>query len=69
MLTWGDMPGVASLISPRALTVVAPVDEMRTPVSAEDARNAYGGAGPGLRIVAAGERPESVRPDYVGWLG
>ena len=68
VLTWGDMPDVAALVSPRPLTIVAPVDEMRAPVSSEDVREAYGSLSRGLRVVAAGERPESVRSDYVGWL-
>lgn len=75
--TWGDMPQVACIIAPRKLTIIAPTDEMRNAASAVRVRSAYGPArkfyeeafhSPNFHVVAAGERPESLRVDYREYL-
>jgi len=76
MFTWGDLPQVAALVAPRPLTIIAPVDHDRRPVSSASARSTYRGvarlyeafAAPTFHIVAAGRAPEDVPPDYCEWL-
>jgi len=68
ILACGDLPRVAELISPRSVTMVAPSDEYRRPATAEAVRDAYRSASAGVRIIAAGHRPETLRAAYAKWF-
>jgi len=77
MLTWGDLPHVAALISPRELALVAPVGPDRRPVRPTILRRVYRptrevfkaqGAALRLHLVPADGWAETMRVEYREWL-
>lgn len=77
LLTWGDLPHIAALVSPRELTLIAPVGPDRKPIRSTTLRRLYRPArevyeahvaGPRFRLVPSDDWAETVRVSYREWL-